>query len=273
MPGIKAVIPAAGFGTRLRPFTLAAPKEILPTGRKPMIQRAVEEAFNSGITEVGIVIRQGKEVIQEYFSALPGSPDSLLEPLNKYLTSGHLHFIYQDQPLGLGHALYESRCFLRDSAFVMIIPDQFLLSEVPATKQLLEASAASRQSVWSTVVSVPQEEKRLFPGARAMMLGNLQNRVGEVLGIREESPECKEDQLVGFGRTYFPAGVLEFFSTAYLNLATGEVDLLLTFQALLNAYKNYAFWLEGQAMDLGTWDGYEYFFPKFDRDKPKIGKL
>jgi UTP--glucose-1-phosphate uridylyltransferase len=153
MPGIKAVIPAAGFGTRLRPFTLAAPKEILPAGRKPMIHWAVEEAFSSGITEVGIVIRRGKEVIQEYFSALANSPYPLQEPLNKFLTSGHLHFIYQDQPLGLGHALYESRAFLKDFAFVMIIPDQFLLSKVPATKQLLEASAASRQSVWSTVVT------------------------------------------------------------------------------------------------------------------------
>ncbi|MEJ2364298.1 MAG: sugar phosphate nucleotidyltransferase [Deltaproteobacteria bacterium] len=268
MPGIKAVIPAAGFGTRLRPFTLAAPKEILPAGRKPMIHWAVEEAFSSGITEVGIVIRRGKEVIQEYFSALANSPYPLQEALNKYLTSGHLHFIYQDQPLGLGHALYESRAFLKDFAFVMIIPDQFLLSKVPATKQLLEASAASRQSVWSTVVTVPQGEKTLFPGARAFLLRNLQNRIGEVIGIQEEPPKCKEDQPVGFGRTYFPAGVLEFFSTAYLNPATSEVDLLFTFQALLNAYKNYAFWLEGRAMDLGTWEGYEYFFPKFDQWRP-----
>jgi UTP--glucose-1-phosphate uridylyltransferase len=256
---VKAIVPAGGVGTRLRPFTLTTPKELLPADRRPMIQLAVEEALAAGIREIGIVIRQGKEAIQSHFEVLVASSNPLWETLKEELSQAYLKFIFQKELLGLGNAIYEAGTFIDDSPFVMIIPDQFVHSRVPATKQLLHAASGDSQAVWSSLVAVPQEELELFPGARRLELTNQEGNTWEVKGIRETSENPNEETLVGFGRTFFPTGVIEFFSEKFLNPATGEVDLLLTFEALIKEYRNYAVLLEGKAMDFGTWAGYEHF--------------
>ena len=257
---VKAIIPAAGLGTRLQPSTLVVPKELLPVDRRPMIQLAVEEALASGIKEIGIVIRKGKEAIQSHFEALVASSNPLWETLKEELSHAKLHFIFQKQPLGLGNAIYEAGTFIDDSPFVMIIPDQFVHSRVPATRQLLSAAREDFQAVWSSLIAVPQEELELFPGARRLELTNRVANTWNVAAVREETGYANEGPFVGFGRTFFPAGVIDFFSDRFLNPATGEVDLLRTFEALMKEYKNYAVLLEGKAMDFGTWAGYEYFF-------------
>jgi UTP--glucose-1-phosphate uridylyltransferase len=257
---VKAVIPAAGFGTRLEPLTLAFPKELLPVNRRPMVQLAVEEALSSGVRDVGIVIRQGKESIQKYFEALLQSTSPTWETLRRSLSTARLRFIFQRQPLGLGNAIYEAKSFIRDSPFVMIIPDQFVVSEVPATRQLLEAAATALDSVWSSVVYVARDKLELFPGTRRFVLSNKRGHTWKVEGFREDLAYSNGDVLLGFGRTFFPADALEYFSEKYINPATGEVDLLLTFESLIEKFPNYAVLLDGMAMDCGTWDGYEHFF-------------
>jgi UTP--glucose-1-phosphate uridylyltransferase len=259
MPGVKAVIPAAGYGTRLLPFTLAAPKELLPVRGKPMIHLAVAEAAAAGIKEIGIVIREGKEVIKEYFDAVKEATAPSLKSLQQELAAVELSFIRQREPLGLGDALYEAGEFFRDSPFVMIIPDQFLDAAVPATRQLLAAAAADPQAVWSSLVAVPGTELPLFPGARPLLLKNQAGRTWEVAGLGGLPPDPRVTSLLGFGRTWFPPGVREFFCRDFLNPQTGEVDMLLSFQALLQERRNMAVLLEGRAMDFGTWAGYEYF--------------
>lgn len=258
---VKAIIPAAGVGTRLRPFTLSVPKELLPVNRKPMIQLAVEEALASGITEIGIVIRKGKEAIQLHFEALIASSSPLCETLKGKLSQADMQFIFQKDLLGLGNAIYQAGSYIDDSPFVMIIPDQFVHSRVPATRQLLDAASENFKAVWSSLVAVSANELQFFPGVRRF---NLFSRVGntwEVAGFQEDSGGADEKNFVGFGRTYFPAGVIDFFSERFLNPATGEVDLLLSFEALIKERQNYAVLLEGKAMDFGTWVGYENFSP------------
>ncbi|MBW2319330.1 MAG: 2-C-methyl-D-erythritol 4-phosphate cytidylyltransferase [Deltaproteobacteria bacterium] len=256
---IKAIIPAAGIGSRFQPFTLAVPKELLTVKRKPLIQLAVEEALAAGIHEIGIVIREGKEAIRSHFEALTTSSNPLWETLRKELCRAELRFIFQKETLGLGNAIYESGSFISDSPFVMIIPDQFILSGVPATRQLLDAASEDPQAVWSSLVTVYAEELNLFPGARKFKLSNRISNTWEVTRIQEQSEAERGEILLGFGRTFFPAGVIDFFSEKFLNPVTEEVDLLLTFGALIKKYKNYAVLLDGKAMDFGTWKGYEYF--------------
>lgn len=256
---VKAIIPAAGMGTRLQPATLVVPKELLPVGRKPMIQLAVEEALASGIKEIGIVIRKGKEAIQRHFEALMASSDPAYEAYRRDFSKAHLRFIFQKECLGLGNAIYESGSFIDDSPFIMIIPDQFIRSSVPATSQLLGAVYRDFEAVWSSLITIAQEDSELFPGARKFELTNRVGNTWSVTGIREDSGNADEQPLVGFGRTFFPAHVVDFFSNSYLNPASGEVDLLLSFRALMKAHRNYAVLLEGKAMDFGTWPGYEYF--------------
>jgi UTP--glucose-1-phosphate uridylyltransferase len=264
MPACKAVIPAAGYGTRLLPFTLAAPKELLPVRGRPMIHLAVAEAVAAGIKEIGIVIREGKEGIREYFDAIQKAADPSLKSRQQELAAVELSYIRQREPLGLGDALYEAGEFFQDSPFVMIIPDQFLAAAVPATRQLLTAAAADPQAVWSSLVAVPGAEVRLFPGARPFLLKNQAGRTWEVAGLGEPPPHPQGTSLLGFGRTWFPAGVREFFSRDFLNPQTGEVDLLLSFRALIQERRNMAVLLEGRAMDFGTRAGYEYFLGNYE---------
>jgi UTP--glucose-1-phosphate uridylyltransferase len=259
-PLVKAVIPAGGLGTRLEPLSFAVPKELLPVNRRPMIQLAVEEALSSGIRDIGIVIRRGKEAIRTYFESLMASSNPSCEALQRELSSARLRFVYQQRRLGLGNAIWEAGEFVSGSPFVMIIPDQFVLSSVPATRQLLGAARRDFQAVWNSLMSVSREEVELFPGARMFELAEGEKNTWKVRGFRKESERVDEEILLGFGRTLFPAGALEYFSDRYVNPASGEVDLLLSFEALFEKFPNYAVLLEGRAMDFGTWAGYERFF-------------
>jgi UTP--glucose-1-phosphate uridylyltransferase len=259
MPNIKVVIPAAGRGTRLLPFTLASPKELLPVKGKPMIHLAVAEAAAAGIKEIGVVIRRGKEVIRDYLEAVKKADNLPRETWEPDLRDVELRFIFQKEPLGLGDALDAAGEFIQDSPFIMIIPDQFLDAAVPATGQLLAAASRDPQAVWSSLVAVPGGEVHLFPGARTFLLKNQADKIWEVEGLGGPPPDDHGTALLGFGRTWFPPGVRDFFSRDFLNPATGEVDLLPTFRALIRERRNLAVLLEGRAMDFGTWPGYEYF--------------
>jgi UTP--glucose-1-phosphate uridylyltransferase len=249
---VKGLIPAAGLGTRMRPVTLAVPKELLPIYRKPMIQLAVEEATAAGIREIAIVIRKGKEIIQDYF-------DKTEVSLGQTLSAANLKFVYQPEPLGLGDAIYAASSFIEDDPFVMIIPDQFLYSSISATNQLLRAAYDERQAVWSSVVAISDEHLKFFPGSRTFELLERTENTWKVTDLHESYLNKNEKQLFGFGRTFFPSGTLQYFSPKYINPRNGEIDLFYSFKALIREYPNYALCLEGMAMDFGTWPAYEYF--------------
>jgi len=235
---VKAVIPAAGLGTRFRPLTLAVPKELLPVNKKPMVQLAVEEALSSDIRDIGIVIRRGKEVIRDYINSLMSSSDSIWKNFKQKMSHTRVHYIFQEKPLGLGNAIYAAREYINDSPFVMIIPDQFVDSRVPATKQLLNAANKDVQAVWSSLTIVPPEEKEFFSSARSFLLTNRRGNTWSVKEILEHSQSQSGETILGFGRTYFPQGVIEFFSDRFMNPVTREVDLLFTFKALMRCISN-----------------------------------
>jgi UTP--glucose-1-phosphate uridylyltransferase len=259
LPDIIAVIPAAGLGARMLPWTRALPKELLPVNRKPMIQHAVEETLASGISEIVIVIRKGKEIIREYFATLLERIHNSSSATPAEWQKADLKFAYQKNPMGLGDAIYAARKFIEDSPFTMIIPDQFLKSDVPATRQLLEAANQQRGAVWSSLVSVSTQLMQYFPGVRTFDLTQRTKNIWHVKNIKNFSIHNSDEDLVGFGRTFFPAGVLDYFSSSFLNPHTGEVDLLLTFKALIGDFQNYAVRLNGRPMDFGTWSGYDFF--------------
>jgi UTP--glucose-1-phosphate uridylyltransferase len=225
-----------------------------------MVQLAVEEALSSNIKDIGIVIRRGKETIRDYINSLMTSSDPIWENLRQELSQTRVHYIFQEKPLGLGNAIYEAREYIDDSPFVMIIPDQFLDSRTSATKQLLNAAKKDFQAVWSSLTVVPPEEREFFSGTRSFLLTNRRGNTCEVKEILEQSRSQSGETLLGFGRTYFPQGVIEFFSDRFMNPVTREVDLLFTFKALMKEYRNHAVMLEGKSMDFGTWAGYEHFF-------------
>ena len=146
----SAVVPAAGHGSRMKPLTMAIPKEMLPLGSLPIIEHTIIELVSSGIKRICIVFRKSKEVIREYFNKR--------KTLYKKI---ELHFAYQEAPLGLGDALRKAKDFIKGAPFIMAIPDQILLSEQPTTKQLLDA-CKNGEGIWNSMIRIAREEMCFF---------------------------------------------------------------------------------------------------------------
>ena len=144
----KAIIPAAGLGTRVLPATKAIPKEMLNIVDKPAIQYIVEEAFNSGIEEVLIITNRGKEAIEDHFdhafeleAKLSQSEDKkdILESVEQCSSLGNIYFLRQKETGGLGHAVLCAKSFVGNEPFAVLYGDDVIISDNPVTKQLIEA--------------------------------------------------------------------------------------------------------------------------------------
>ncbi|MBV7389153.1 MULTISPECIES: UTP--glucose-1-phosphate uridylyltransferase GalU [Enterococcus] len=160
----KAVIPAAGLGTRFLPATKAMAKEMLPIVDKPTIQFIVEEALSSGIEDILIVTGKAKRPIEDHFDAnieletnLKSKGKTDLLKLVEETTDVNLHFIRQSHPKGLGHAVLQAKAFVGNEPFVVMLGDDLMESEVPLTKQLMNDYETTHASTIA-VMQVPQEE-------------------------------------------------------------------------------------------------------------------
>lgn len=165
---VKAVIPAAGFGTRMLPATKALPKEMLPVAGKPLIQYAIEEAAASGIETAILVVRNRKSLIQSHFD-----PDPALESFlrDRQLTTVaavihrltelvDLQYVEQQQPFGLAHAICCARPLIGDEPFVVLLPDVIMVNDEPVTRQLIGAYKNQCGSVVAIREVEPQEVGR-----------------------------------------------------------------------------------------------------------------
>lgn len=143
----KAVIPAAGLGTRVLPATKAMPKEMLPIVDKPAIQYIVEEAVKSGITDILIITNRGKGLIEDHFDRAPELEKKLLEANKleiydqvKYIASlANIYFVRQKETKGLGHAVNCARTFIGNEPFAVLYGDDVIMGEVPACAELVKA--------------------------------------------------------------------------------------------------------------------------------------
>lgn len=142
----KAVIPAAGLGTRVLPATKAMPKEMLPIVDKPAIQYIVEEAVNAGITDILIITNRGKNVIEDHFDRSPelelalenSGKDEMLELVKSLSTMANISFIRQNETKGLGHAVYRAKSFVGNEPFAVMYGDGVIVGEKPAIGQLID---------------------------------------------------------------------------------------------------------------------------------------
>ena len=144
----KAVIPAAGLGTRVLPATKAMPKEMLPIVDKPAIQYIVEEAVRAGITDILIISNRGKDLIEDHFDRMPELEQKLsespgkseqLEEIIGISRLANLYFLRQKETLGLGHAVNRARSFIGDEPFAVLYGDDVIIGEDPACGQLIRA--------------------------------------------------------------------------------------------------------------------------------------
>lgn len=161
----KAVIPAAGFGTRFLPATKSMPKEMLPIIDKPAIHYAVEEAVAAGITDIIFITGRGKRAIEDYFDHSYELEDLLrkkgkletLKQIECISDMADIVYIRQKEALGLGHAVYRAKDLVGDEPFAVILPDVLIDSEVSVTKQLVEIYEKVEKTVIA-VKEVPQNK-------------------------------------------------------------------------------------------------------------------
>jgi UTP--glucose-1-phosphate uridylyltransferase len=227
------------------PLTRIIPKEMFPLGSIPVIEHTIAELASSGIERIGVVIRKGKEMIREY-----------LDTRRDLYPNSKLEFVYQKEALGLGGALRCAKDFIRGVPFVMAIPDQILISEQYATRQLLEVcESVGIGGIWNCMVQIRRSEMAFFEGSRPLKYkkGN-----GRFFLIEDISADLKS-RVKGFGRTVFLPEALDYMSEEFVNDKTDEVDLLKTFHALKGKFRLLGFFLKGRPCDVGTWEGY-YFY-------------
>lgn len=205
-PVRKAVFPVAGLGTRFLPATKAIPKEMLPLVDKPLLQHAVDEARAAGIEDFVFVTGRGKRAIEDHFDADP-ELNRTLESRNSTaaldavraseLAPGRLFYTRQQQPLGLGHAVWCARAVIGDDPFAIILPDDFVLADKPCLKQMVEAYEEVGGNVVA-VVDVPREHTNRYG---ILKVGSDDGRLAVVQGLVEKpKPELAPSTLSIIGR-------------------------------------------------------------------------
>ena len=205
-PVRKAVFPVAGLGTRTLPATKAVPKEMLTIVDKPLIQYAVEECLAAGIEQFVFVTGRNKGPIEDHFDHAY-ELEATLEERNKtaelqqtlasLIPAGNAIFTRQQQPLGLGHAVWCARHWIGDEAFAVLLPDELTLSSPSCTAELVETHASTKGSVIS-VLDVPKDQTSRYG---IVVTGKDDGRLAEVAGMVEKpKPEAAPSTLAIIGR-------------------------------------------------------------------------
>jgi|SRR4030095_4729455 len=161
----KAIIPAAGLGTRFLPYTKAIPKEMLPLLNKPAIQLIIEEGLASNITEFNIILNDDKQAIKNHFSPQPMleqklkefGKESLLDGVNAIINDAHFNYIPQPMPHGLGHAVLMAKAAIGNEYCGIFLPDEIMIGQTPALAQLITVAQKYNASVIG-VQQVPHEK-------------------------------------------------------------------------------------------------------------------
>lgn len=202
----KAVLPVAGLGTRFLPATKAMAKEMLPVVDRPLIQYAIDEARAAGIEQFCMVTGRGKTALVEHFD-IAYELEATLKARGKQaeidalraaqLPPGAIVTVRQQEPLGLGHAIWCARAFIGDDPFAILLPDDLILSDKPCTQQLAEAYAETGGNVVA-VVDVPREHTSRYG---ILKTGADDGRLVEVTGLVEKpKPDVAPSTLSIIGR-------------------------------------------------------------------------
>ncbi|MCD5324260.1 MULTISPECIES: UTP--glucose-1-phosphate uridylyltransferase GalU [Pontibacillus] len=251
----KAIIPAAGLGTRFLPATKAMPKEMLPIVDKPTIQYIVEEAIASGIEDIIIVTGKGKRAIEDHFDHAVELEDNLmnkgkLDLLEEVKQSSkvEIHYIRQKEPKGLGHAIWCARKFIGDEPFAVLLGDDIVRSETPCLKQMIDQYEQTRSSIVG-VQSVPDDETHRY-GIIDPDGQNPHNLHHVRQFVEKPSPGEAPSNLAIMGRYILTPEIMRFLEKQELG-AGNEIQLTDAIQNLNQIHRVFAYEFEGRRYDVG----------------------
>ncbi len=260
----KAIIPAAGMGTRFLPATKAQPKEMLPIVDKPSIQYIIEEAVEAGIEDILIITGRSKRAIEDHFDYSPELERELekkgkldvLENLRKISDMVNIQYIRQKEPRGLGHAVYCAHSFINEEPFAVLLGDDVAVCEKPAIGQLMDVYDAYHASVLG-VSTVPEALVSSY-GIVAPDLSFQSSVPGlsKVCGLVEKPPlEKAPSRTAIFGRYIITPGIFEVLARTKPG-AGGEIQLTDALKELMQTEDMYALDFEGKRYDIGSKIGF-----------------
>ncbi|MCX6695270.1 MAG: UTP--glucose-1-phosphate uridylyltransferase GalU [Candidatus Altiarchaeota archaeon] len=273
---MKAVIPAAGLGTRFLPATKAMPKEMLPLVDKPSIQFVVEECVKSGIDDILIITGRGKRAIEDHFdhsfeleSLLHHKGDNeLLREVRSISEMADIHFIRQKEALGLGHAVLRAEKHVGDEPFVVLLGDDIVFSKKPCTKHCVELYEKYSGPIIA-VEKVPRNMIQHYGVIKGKPLGGNVYSIDDM--IEKPKSEDAPSDLGIIGRYVLTPEIFDSLKKTPRG-AGGEIQLTDALKSLNKKQKMYAWIIEGVRYDLGN--KFDYIRASLDYAlmRPDIGK-
>ena len=257
----KAIIPAAGLGTRLLPNTKSIPKEMLPLVDKPVLQYIVEEAVAAGVEEILIITNRGKSPIEDYFDYAPDLEARLLSDgkekeartVREVADMADVYFLRQKETKGLGHAIWRAKSFVGDEPFGILLGDDIMLSDTPVLKQLVDAAETNHCSAIA-IREFPDEEICKYSSVK--LEEKLSDRVYRI-GDMNEKPTMAErlSNYAIMGRYVLTPAIFGILA----NTAPGrnnEIQLTDGMKQLCHVEPMCAVDFEGRRYDTGNLKGY-----------------
>ena len=257
----KAIIPAAGLGSRLLPNTKSIPKEMLPLVDKPVIQYIVEEAVSAGVEEILIITNRGKDAIEDYFDYAPDLEARLrsdgkikdADAVHNVADMADIFFLRQKETKGLGHAIWRAKSFVGNEPFGILLGDDIMLSDTPVLKQLVQAAEANNCSAIA-MREFPPEEVGKYSSLK--LEENLGGGVYRISDMNEKPTD--EERLSNFaimGRYVLTPAIFDILE----HTAPGrnnEIQLTDGMKELCHIEKMCAVDFEGKRYDTGNLKGY-----------------
>lgn len=270
----KAVIPAAGLGTRFFPATKAQPKEMLPIVDKPSIQFIVEEAVESGIEEILIVTGRNKRSIEDHFdknyeleAALKAKGDTerlkLIEDITNLV---NIHYVRQKEAKGLGHAIYCARSFVGNEPFAVLLGDDIVANSVPCLKQLLTVY----EQVQTSVIGVQPVPEEVVDQYGIIKGEEIEPGLYKVTGLVEKPVRSEAPSNIAIlGRYIITPEIFEILETTKPGKG-GEIQLTDALMQLLTRQQIYAYSFAGRRYDIGSKLGFLKATVEFALEQPEL---
>lgn len=254
----KAVLPAAGFGTRFLPASKAIAKEVMPLVDRPIIQYAVEEAIASGIEQIIIVISSSRSAIEDHFDSNPNlerwleerGDIEMLRQVRRISEFGRIAYVHQKEQLGLGHAVLMAKELVGDEPFAVLLSDDVMLNPggAPVTQQLIDQYTAHRGSVIA-LQRVALDDVSRYGIVKPM---HAEGGLVEISDLVEKPPVgAAPSDLAVLGRYVLTPKVFDLLETTSQG-AGGEIQLTDAIKALMQEQPVFGYQFEGERHDAGT---------------------
>lgn len=270
----KAIIPAAGLGTRFLPATKAQPKEMLPIVDKPTIQYIIEEAVASGIEEILVITGRNKKCIEDHFDKSieleieleKSGKTEMLEMVRNISDMVDIHYIRQKEPKGLGHAIHCAKTFVGNEPFAVMLGDDVVESRVPCLKQLMDCYQEYNTTILG-VQQVPESDVSKYGIIEGI---HIEDRVYKVKDMVEKpSPEETSSNIAILGRYIITPDIFDILENTKPG-KNGEIQLTDALQTLIGREAMYAYEFEGRRYDVGDKLGFLQATVEFALKKPEL---